>query len=617
MKKTMKRYIFLPILLIFIILLVNLTSFIMYPYLTIDHPYLQTYKTNDDEIILSSFKDGHSSYVELKDVSQEFISTLISIEDKNFYSHNGFDYLRIIKSAYTNIVSNEIKQGASTITQQVARLIYLNNEKTYKRKIKEALLTMRLERIYSKDFILEIYINSTYFAHGIYGLKTASDYYFNKDPKDLNYQESCLLVGIINGPNIYSPFIDIEASKNKMKEIAFSLLKNNVIDTKIYYEIISNKINLSKQIIKERYNYYLDAVKKELENKKIADEKHSSIGLNITTYLDAKIQNTIEKIASSYKLEDEISIVVMKPYSGHVMALIGGKDYTQSSFNRALDSKRQIGSTIKPLIYYTAFKNGLTPLSEFTSEPTSFVLPDGSTYSPKNSNNIYANRKINMIEAIGMSDNIYALKTVRTITLNKLLDTLKLFGIEVENPNLTIGLGNLELTPLQLTSIYNTFASEGRYYTPTFIKKVTTHNNTIKFSNTNSSKEVLSPQETIMLNYLLQAPFDKALSTYASPTMKNYQVKNTFSVKTGTTFSTSWTVGYSKDFTVTVYVGDDQNNALNDGTVSKKIWRDIVNELTKDIDDDFYTFMPNYKPFKLYNPTNGYLSKTYIKKVSN
>lgn len=617
MKKKIKRYIFLPILLIITILLVNLTSFVMYPYLTIDHPYLETYKTSEDEIITTLFKDGHSSYVELKEVSQKFINTLICIEDKNFYNHNGFDYLRIIKSAYTNIVSKEIKQGASTISQQVARLIYLNNEKTYERKLKEALLTKRLESIYSKDFILEIYINSTYFAHGIYGLKSASNYYFSKEPSELNYQESCILVGIINGPNIYSPFIDIEASKNKMKEIAFTLLENNIITVKTYYEIISNKINLSKQTINENYNYYLDAVKKELKNKKIIDEKHSSVGVNITTYLDKKIQNTIEKVAASYALKDEISIIVMKPYSGHVVALTGGKDYTQSSFNRAIDSKRQIGSTIKPLIYYTAFKNGLTPLSEFTSEPTNFILPDGSVYSPKNSNNIYANRKINMIEAIGMSDNIYALKTVRTISLNELLKTLKLFEIEVENPNLTIGLGNLELTPLQLTSIYNTFASEGRYYIPTFIKKVTTHNNTIKFSNTNSSKEVLSPQETIMLNYLLQAPFDKALSTYASPTMKNYQVKNTFSVKTGTTFSTSWTVGYSKDFTVTVYIGDDQNNALNDGTVSKKIWRDIINELTKDMDDNFYTFMQNYKPFKLYNPTNGYLSKTYIKKVSS
>ena len=614
MKKNIKKYIFLPILLIITILLVNLTSFIMYPYLSINHPYIQTFKSFDGDIISTSFKDGDSSYVELKDVSPEFINTIICVEDKNFYQHNGFDYLRILKSAYTNITSKEIKQGASTISQQVARLIYLNNEKTYTRKLKEALLTKRLESIYSKDEILEIYINSTYFAHGIYGVKKASNFYFNKDPNKLNYQESCLLAGIVNGPNIYSPFIDYNTSIKKMKSTAYTLLKNDVIDVKTYYEIISNKLKLAKQEQNNKYNYYLDAVKKELEKRKIIDEKHSSIGLIIDTYLDKKIQDTIEKIISHYEIKDEIAIIVMKPYSGQVLSLIGGKDYSLSNFNRALDSKRQIGSTIKPLIYYTAFKNGFTPLTKFTSQKTTFTLPDGSSYAPKNSNDIYANRKITMIEALGMSDNIYALKTLRAITLNEFLNTLNLFDIKVENPNLTLALGSLELTPLELTSIYNTFASEGKYYTPTFLKNVTTYTDIVKHSSTNSYKNILLQDETIMLNYLLQAPFDKALATYSSPTMKNYQVKNTFCVKTGTTSSSSWTVGYSKDYTVTVYIGDDKNQSLTDASLSKKIWRDIVNEITKDCENNFYSFMPNYKPFKFYNQTNNNLSKTYIKK---
>ena len=573
------------------------------------------YEIFDDEKTLISTLNNNETYeyVKLEDVSDSFKKSLIAIEDKNFYYHNGFDVKRIIKSFSENLFANDIKQGASTISQQVARLIYLTNEKTYKRKLNEAIITKRLEETYSKDYILELYINSTYYAHSIYGLTKASQFYFDKKPSELNYQDSCVLLSIINGPNIYSPFIDYDACLKKVKSIAYTLFNQDIIDVNTYYDILKNKLKLSGNKENIIHPYYIDAIKKELKNKDINLDEKFNIGLKIETNLDINIQSKVENIINNYLLVDDISIIIMKPYSGKVISLIGGKNYKESKFNRALDAYKQIGSTIKPLLYYTALLKGMSTLSTFTSKKTSFIMPDNSVYSPTNSNDIYPNKEINMIEALGMSDNIYAIKTLRSVTIDSFLKTLNLFDIDVNNPNLTLALGNLELSPLKLCSIYNTFASEGIYYKPQFVKKVTTQQDKIKYTSSNSSKSVLDKNTTIKLNYLLQAPFDKALITYSSPTMKNYNVNCDFCVKTGTTDSSSFTVGYNKDFTVLVYVGSDDNSPLTNKTESKKIFKDIVNEITKDSKSDFYEFPSSFTSFKFFNKSYNIYSKTYLK----
>ncbi len=572
--------------------------------------YIELYDNNNN-LFYSYNNDYQGEYVELKDVSSCFIKTLINTEDKNFYNHHGFDYLRIIKSLFENIKSNSLNQGASTITQQLAKNLFLNNKKTILRKIKEAQITKKLESAYSKDYILELYINTVYFAHNIYGLKSASEFYFHKEPSLLNYQESCLLVGIINAPNLYSPLIDLNASNNKQKTIAYNLYKNNIININEYYDIIFNKSIIYGSSKKENNveKYYHQAIFKELKNLNI----NSSLnGLKIETYFNKEIESLINNVLNKYELIDQVSVIVMKPYSNEVLALVGGKNYYKSQYNRALESYRQIGSTIKPFIYYLALEKGLTPLSKFTSEPTKFTLENGLTYSPNNANNIYAYRKINMVEALAMSDNIYAVKATLLVGSSNIKKLLNRLGANIENETLAISLGGCELTPLQLISAYNTLASTGKYYKPSFIKKVSLFNDTILYEDKKISKSVLNYDTTLIINHLLKAPFDQGLKTYSSPTMLPYQLNKTFACKTGSTPSSSWVVGFNKDYTLLVYVGDDNNKTLHDGRVSKKIFKDIVFSLTLDKEDNFYTYPNNLKPFKIHNGINNIYSFTYL-----
>ena len=573
--------------------------------------YIELQDINNEKIY--SYNHAYQGdYVYLKDVSNCFIKTLINTEDKNFYSHHGFDYKRIIASLFNNLKTSSLSSGASTISQQLARNLYLNNEKTLLRKIKEAFLSVKLESRYSKDYILELYINSVYFAHNIYGLKTASNYYFHKDPITLNYQESCLLVGIINAPNLYSPFIDENASNQKQKNIAYSLYLNNIIDINEYYNILQNKSPLygSLKINNQIEQYYHQGINKELQELKI--NKDSKQGLIIQTYLNQNLENLIQRTISNYKINDQLAIIIMKPYSGEVLALTGGKNYFESEYNRALDSYRQIGSTIKPFIYYLGLINGLTPLSKFNSSPTEFKLEDGTNYSPRNSNNIYAYKDITMIEALGMSDNIYAVKTALLVGSNNIKKFLNYFYPSNQKSTISISLGGIELTPLQLISIYNTFASEGIYYKPKFIKNVSYTNGIQLYEAKKGGKIILKHDECMMINYLMQAPFDRGLITYSSPTMVNYQTINQYACKTGTTSSSSWVVGFNKKYTLLVYVGDDENKKLSDGTIAKKIWKDIANELIINEENNFYDIPNSLKLIKFHNSIYNIYSKNYL-----
>lgn len=591
-------------------------SFIFSQNVYIDKPNYIEIKDNEENTIDSFISNYKGNYVSIDNVSSDFILTLINTEDKNFYKHNGFDYKRIFKSLFDNLMSSSLSQGASTITQQLAKNLYLTSEKTWTRKIKEAFLSIKIEKKYTKDQILEFYINNVYFAHNLYGIYSASHYYFHKDPINLNFQESCLLVGVINAPNIYSPFIDIEASKTKQKNIAYNLFLNDVITAEEYFNITSTNTILYGYFEDNNYNnyYYYQGIMKELKSENLYDENNTEQGLIIDSYLDNNIQSIIEKNSKIDLNNEELAIIVMKPYSNQVLALLGGKNYLKSQFNRALESKRQIGSTIKPFIYYLGLCSGLSPLSKFKSEPTTFHFEDGSTYSPKNSNNIYAYKDITMIEALAMSDNIYAVKTSLVVGTDSIKSLLNKMNADIENQTLAISLGGIEITPLQLISFYNTLASEGTYYQPSFINKVSTSNGLTLYENNQKSSSILKYEECLMINHMLKSPFDSSLITYSTPTMNAYKTKNTFACKTGTTTSSSWTIGFNKEYTLLVYVGSDDNSSLSDYSLSKKIWQNIANELTINKKDEFYDYPSNLTKFKFHNSLYSTYSFEYIKR---
>ncbi|MBE6132577.1 MAG: penicillin-binding protein [Erysipelotrichaceae bacterium] len=611
----MRRFVKTLIFIIIFILIVLLSIFMLTPQVYINKVNYIEVVDEEDNSLYSLINSSLSSYVPLEEISDEFKKTIVTIEDKRFYSHNGLDYSRITKSLIENIKNNKITQGASTITQQLARIAYLDNSKTYERKIKEALIAKKIEEDYSKDQILEMYINNCYFAHNLYGVSSAASYYFNKLPKDLNYQESALLVGIINAPNLYAPDIDYHSSINKLKQILYLLYENKVIDVETYYQELNRELHLSlKSETNSNILYYQDAINRQLEELNLNKKEYLRQGLKIKSSFDITIHNKINDIVKKHQKtakNDEIAVVIMKPYSSDVLSLIGGFDFKVSPFNRAIESKRQIGSTIKPFIYYLGLNKGMTPLSKFTSEETTFNIEGIGEYSPKNASGHYANRKITMVEALGLSDNIYALKTTLLVGSKNVEALFNQFGFKLENVNPTIGLGSISLSPLELTSLYNCLASEGTYYKPNFIKQVHLQDGTLLINNHYKSKKILNSYQTILINYLLQAPFDNALTSYTLPSLINYQTDIKFGAKTGSTNSTNWVMGFNKYYTIGVYVGNDNNEVLSSKSLAKILFKEIANSLCENYLDTYYQVDSKMKPFTLYNSLNNKKSRVY------
>ena len=613
MKKLIKVIIF-----VIIFLLVGyLFILVLFPNVYLNHLYQMDIRDENDKPLYSIIQNSMSDYTKLDNISEEFKNTIVTVEDKRFYSHHGLDYARIIKSFYENIKNNEITQGGSTISQQLARMAYLDNSKTYTRKISEALYAKKIEETYSKDQILEMYINNCYFAHNLYGISASSNYYFNKLPSELNYSESAILVGIINAPNLYAPDIDYDACLEKRKQILYLLYENDVIDINTYYFELDRPINLYLKTKEEQSNlmYYQDALQTQLKGLNLYEESYLRQGLKVESYLDIDIYNKVNGIIKKYQKEaknDEISVVIMKPYSNKVITLIGGFDYQKSPYNRALNSKRQIGSTIKPFLYYLGLKEGMTPLSKFTSEETTFNIEGVGLYSPKNASGFYANRKINMVEALSLSDNIYAIKTTLLVGSSTLGNLLQKFGINCENVNPTIGLGSISLSPLELTSLYNCLASEGIYYRPSFIKSVKLQDGTILKNARSNYYRVLDNKETIIINHLLKSPFDTALASYAFPSLGHYQTTHTFGAKTGSTASTNWVMGFNPNYTIGVYVGNDDNEELNSTKLARILFKEIANSISEGKQDTFYK-SDSLKGFTFYNNIKNQTSKVYYR----
>lgn len=538
-----------------------------------------------------------NDYVELNNISDYVKNSIVSIEDKNFYNHKGFDYLRIAKAMLVNLKSKKLKEGASTISQQYIKNLYLTFDKTWERKIQEALLTLELETHYSKDEILEGYLNTIDFGAGNYGIKEASKYYFNKEPKDLSLAEASIIVGIPKNPSYYNPVTNYENAKDRQKNVLISMVKNKYISKDEMNEAINEPLNFYAKNDKVELSsiyYYRDAVLKELSNiKEIPSSLLDMEGLKIYTNLDKDVQknleNNIDKEMKNSSLQ--VASVVITPSNGKIVALIGGKEYSKSQYNRAYSSKRQVGSTIKPFLYYSALENGFTPSSTFLSERTTFNLGD-TMYSPKNAGNIYANKNISMLTAIAYSDNIYAMKTHLFLGTDSLSKITKRVGIKTDvKENASSALGTTEINMIDYSNGFITLANEGKHETPHLIEKITDNNGKILYEYKYSNDYVLNKKYVYILNNLLTSTYNYSLINYTSPTLVSIsnELKGKYAAKSGSTKTDYWTVGYNKDYLMLVWAGNDDNSEVKskDSKITKKIWAKTISTI-KDNKNEWY-----------------------------
>lgn len=615
--KFIKKLTKVSILLILLFIIFNVCAY-SYAYLS---PKLQIKSANkfmlfDENNELFFQGSGDSKWVSLDNISDKVIKTTIATEDKNFYHHKGFDYLRIMKAMYINILSRNRSQGASTITQQYAKNLFLDFSKTWKRKWDEMWYTMKIEANYSKNEILEGYLNTINYGHGMYGIENASKFYFDKSAKDLDLAEATILTGIPKSPANYSPIVNYDLAKKRQLTILELLEKNNVIseeEKKKAYdeELIFSGVDKSEEL--STIMYYQDAVLKELKNINSIPLSYSdSKGLKIYTNLDMKAQQNLEKniketLPDESKLET--AVVMMNPNTGGIIALAGGRDYNKSSYNRVTDSMRQVGSTMKPYLYYAALENGFTSSSAFTSEKTTFTFNNQESYSPSNYNNTYGNKPISMATAIAYSENIYAVKTHLFLGEDALINVARRVGITSKLENVpSLPLGTNEISIIEMAAGYSSFANLGYKVKPHLIEKVVDASGKVLYKADNSKELVLNSSIVFILNNLLTATYDPDYIDYNYPTAISLSSKLThkYALKSGTTNSDNWNIGFNKDIVTSVWVGYDDNKALSSSEYkyAQNIWYKTIEAYELGKPDDWYE-MPNNISAVFVEPISG------------
>ena len=586
---------------------------------------------NQGELIFQT--NNNKKWVNLNDISPDLKDATISIEDKNFYNHFGFDYLRIIKSLYLNVKTKSITAGASTISQQYVKNLYLDFNQTWKRKIEEALLTLNLEVHYTKDEILEGYLNTINYGQGNFGIQSASEYYFDKESKDLTLEEAIMLAGIPKSPENYNPVSNYDKCIKRAKVVAASMYKNNYITKEEYDNLFQNEIPIygkKKTNNMQTLMYYHDAVISELNNiKNVPKDLIKSGGLKVYTNLDINTQKKLDETFIQYKEKDnvELASIITTPKDGKIIALAGGYNYAKSQFNRATQAKRQVGSTIKPFLYYAALNNNMTEASTFKSEVTSFVFGNGENYSPKNYSNTYANKDITMAAALAYSDNIYAVKTHLFLGEDELVKTLKYAGLKTKlNPNPSLALGAEDINLLDYAEAYNTLANYGTHNELYLIERIEDNKGNLIYQHKDKSEEVLNKDNIYILNEMMTSTYNPIFNDYMSPTILslNSRLTKKYAIKSGTTNSDYLIVGYNPDIFMMVWAGNDYNENASSkySSIIKNIWCDNVEYYLKDKETSWYEPSDNIVAMPLdaitgeYNPNSDKNTLFYFKKGS-
>lgn len=584
-------------------------------------PQSSLYYASDGTIIGESHSGQKRYWVSLDDISPELLNATIAIEDRSFFEHHGFDYKRIAGAALADLKAMAKVQGASTISQQYARNLFLEHDKTWKRKLLEAFYTIRIEMNYTKREILEGYLNTIYYGEGAYGIQAASQFYFGKDASDLELAEAAMLAGIPKGPSIYSPLASMEKAKDRQKLILNIMAQDDVISAQKAKLAVQTPIELlgkHQHSVTKVAPYFQDAVKSALKNVLELDERTIELGgLRIFTTLNPKQQQiaeeNIEKLISKDS-DIQIGFVAMDPKNGHVKAMVGGRNYTESPFNRATQAVRHPGSTLKPILYYAAIEQGFTPSTTMRSELTTFRFDDHQPeYTPHNYNNLYANKEITMAQALALSDNVYAVKTHLFLGEDSLVETAKKFGLSTPMtavPSLALGTSGVRV--VEMAGAYSHFANGGKKVVPILITRVENHRGEVIYEYQAEKEEVLSPEATFVTTHMMTGMFDRNLNGYTSVTGNSIakDITRIYAGKSGSTNTDNWMIGFTPQLVTAVWTGYDQGkpvDSIAEKGYAKNIWIHFMeNALEGEAVKSFKA--PKGTVTAIINPENGKLA---------
>ncbi|MCD9022410.1 transglycosylase domain-containing protein [Cohnella silvisoli] len=531
---------------------------------------MQSTQILDDEgHAIASIQGGvNRQIVKLSDISPWLVKATLAVEDRRFYEHSGVDLRGLARAAWVDMRHMSKQQGASTLTQQLARNLYLSQERTWTRKLKEAWYAARLEQTYSKEEILELYLNQIYYGHGAYGAEAASRLYYGKHAKDLTIAESALLAGIPKGPRYYSPHLHPSDARARQRKVLQAMRETGQL-TQWQASIAARKPLNVRPLPEEEDRtapYFADYVKKIAIDQLGMDERlMNEGGLTIRTTLNARMQKmaeaAVKKGLQGGNAELQTALIAIDPRNGYIKAMVGGRSYRRNQFNRVFAHTRQPGSSFKPIMYASALEqHAVTPATRYRSEPTLFYFDhDRQIYRPSNYNNRYFNEEIGLRQAIASSDNIYAVNTIMQVGPEAVIAMARKLGITASLKAVpSLALGTFPVSPFEMASAFSVFANEGRKSDPIAITSIQDSNGKVLYEAHVREEQVLSPALSYVTTKLLESVFDRGGTAHRVANM----LKRPVAGKTGTTDSDAWFVGYTPELTTAVWIGYDRGRSI-------------------------------------------------------
>ncbi len=547
-------------------------------------PNIVTQFYSHDGEVIKTFTAYSFKKIDIQDVPEDFIHALIATEDKNFYKHHGYDITGLARSTVQNVLAGHVVQGASTLTQQLARILFLSNERTFDRKIKELVVAARIEKSVSKDKILEMYVNNVYLGSGAYGIEAAAQTYFGKHIGQLKLSELALIAGLPQAPSVYSPFNNMDLAVQRRNQVLTRMYKMKYITKEQYESAKKAKVHLTAMpqfYTTNKAPYFCDYVLKELEKLGFDETDISQGGYKVITTLDFDTQdavnNAILKNLRNYgltKANQQAAVFSFSPIDGRILAYAGGKDYTKSQFDR-VQAIRPSGSAFKPFVYAAAMEKGILPNDLIQDSPIKI-----GDWAPKNYAHKYRGQ-IPVYKALMVSSNVCAVRLIQDVGIRAVVQIARTLGISTPlEYDYTIALGSNGVKLFELTRAYGAFANGGYLVQPFAIERIETSRGKVVYRapKTRISRQ-LSLKTAAEMTAMLKTVIQRGTGAAAN-------IGVPAAGKTGTTddYKDASFVGYTPNIVTGVWVGNDDNSdmrSIQGGTVPALIWRDVMKVATK------------------------------------
>lgn len=519
---------------------------------------------------------GQRHPVPLSEISPRFTEAMIATEDSRFYSHRGVDHIGLTRAIFRNIQNMGISQGGSTITQQLSKNLFFSFEKRWVRKIKELMIALQIEATFSKEKILEAYCNQVYFGSGAYGVEDASLVYFGKRAKDLTLLQASMLAGLPNSPNSVNPFNNFERAMKRTRTVLNRMVSSNFISSLQMEEALETDLELAPYRIQSNPNqYFIQYVISKLEKEYGKEFVHFG-GLKIFTTIDTRLQKFAQQAVNTHMKsldkrmeprEDEetlqAAVVALENKTGAVRVLLGGRDYAQSQFNRAVSNNRMAGSSFKPIVYLTAMENlGISPATVMKDEPVVLNISRGKTWEPKNFNGEYFGNLI-LKRALMKSLNMVAVKLVNDLTPERVIKTARQMGITSPlRENLSLALGATGVSPLEMASAYSVIATLGILNEPYLIDRIEDFKGNTLYEHFYFGVQRFSQKSIYPLLDMMRGVVEEGTGRV----VRRMGFRHPAGGKTGTTndYKDAWFDGFTKSFSASVWVGYDSNISMVD-----------------------------------------------------